>query len=310
MSSNVEVMNNLIKDQDIKTDIETIKGKSLWGHAWETLKKDKVAVLCMSIVALYSLVALLSFSGLIASDWSKEIGPSYASPSLSWLFGLDIFGRSVALKVIKGAESAMVIGFAASVCATFLGVTLGALAGYFGGFVDEAITWFFTTIQSIPWIMLVMGIAMVSPLGKGLSSVVLALALTSWVSICRIIRGEVLRHKEREYVQAASSLGAGHIRKLVLHIIPNVSHLIIINFSLQFQTAIKAEVILSYLGLGVQGQPSWGLMIDDAKLELARDPMIWWGLASATAAMFFVVLAFNLLGDALRDALDPKLKGK
>lgn len=117
-----------------------------------------------------------------------------------------------------------------------------------------------------------------------------------------------MKHKNRDYVQAADSLGAGHGRKLFKHILPNVSHIVIIFTSLQFQVAIKSEVILSYLGLGVSGQPSWGKMIDDAKLELARE--VWWQLAGATVAMFFVVLAFNILGDALRDALDPKLKGK
>ena len=145
-------------------------------------------------------------------------------------------------------------------------------------------------------------------LGKGLTSIYIALGLTAWAGLCRLIRGEVMKHKNREYVQAASALGAGHMRKLFIHIIPNVTHIVIIRTSLQFQVAIKSEVILSYLGLGVSGQPSWGTMIDDAKLELARG--FWWQFIGATAAMFIVVLAFNILGDALRDALDPKLKGK
>ena len=212
------------------------------------------------------------------------------------------------MKVVKGAEVAMTVGFASSLLATFVGVILGSLSGYFGGKIDEFIVWIYTTVSSIPYILLLMGIAFV--LEKGLLSVIIALGATSWVSLCRLIRGEVIRHKEREYIQAASSIGGGHFRKLFIHILPNVSHVIIINFSLAFQTAIKSEVILSYLGLGVQDRPSWGLMIDDAKLEIARDPMIWWGLAGATFAMFFIVLSFNLLGDALRDALDPKLKGK
>jgi peptide/nickel transport system permease protein len=154
--------------------------------------------------------------------------------------------------------------------------------------------------------MLIMSMSFV--FGKGLTAVYLALGLTGWVNLCRLIRSEVMKHKNREYVQAAQALGGGHFRKLFIHILPNVMHLVIINASLQFQTAIKYEVILSYLGIGVQGQPSWGLMIDDAKLELAKG--VWWQLAGATIAMFFILLALNLLGDALRDALDPKLKGK
>jgi peptide/nickel transport system permease protein len=120
------------------------------------------------------------------------------------------------------------------------------------------------------------------------------------------MRGEFIKHKSREYVIAADSLGATHRSKIFKHIFPNVSHFVIINLSMQFMSAIKSEVILSFLGLGVQGQPSWGVMIDDAKLELARG--VWWQLAGATVAMFFVVLAFNILGDSLRDALDPKIK--
>ena len=154
--------------------------------------------------------------------------------------------------------------------------------------------------------MLLISITMI--LGKGIFAVYIALGATSWVTLCRLIRGEVMKHKEREYVQAAGAIGGGHFRKLFLHILPNVTHIVIINTSLQFQFAIKSEVILSYLGLGVQGEPSWGTMIDDAKLELSRG--VWWQLAGATTAMFLVVLAFNLLGDALRDSLDPKLKGK
>lgn len=289
---------------DIQAKVQ--KSKSLWVHAWETLKKDKMAVLSLWIVGIYSVVAIASALGLIAADWGKEIGPSYAGPSWEYWFGTDIFGRSVFLKTIKGTEVAMSVGLVTAVLATFIGVALGAIAGYFGGKTDELIVWFYTTFSSIPYIMLLVAITFI--LGKGLLAVYLALGLTSWVNLCRLIRGEVIRHKDREYVQAAASIGGGHFRRLVIHILPNVLHIVIINFSLQFQTAIKSEVILSYLGLGVQGQPSWGTMIDDAKLELARD--VWWQLAGATLAMFIVVLAFNILGDALRDALDPKLKGK
>jgi len=139
-----------------------------------------------------------------------------------------------------------------------------------------------------------------------LSSIYIALGVTSWISLCRVIRGEFIKHKSREYVVAAESLGASHFSRIFKHILPNVSHFVIIDFSINFMSAIKAEVILSFLGLGVQGQPSWGVMIDDSKLELSRG--VWWQLGGATIAMFFVVLAFNLLGDSLRDALDPKIK--
>jgi len=283
-----------------------MKENSLWKDAFSRLIQDKMALFSVVIVAVYSLVAILAATGLIASDWANEVGGANLPPSAEHLFGTDMFGRSVFAKVIRGTQIAMSVGLATSLIAIPIGVILGALAGYFGGWVDDFITWLYTTFSSIPNIMLLISITMI--LGKGIFAVYIALGATSWVTLCRLIRGEVMKHKEREYVQAASAIGGGHFRKLFLHILPNVTHIVIINTSLQFQFAIKSEVILSYLGLGVQGEPSWGTMIDDAKLELSRG--VWWQLAAATTAMFLVVLAFNLLGDALRDSLDPKLKGK
>lgn len=283
-----------------------MKENSLWKDAFKRLAADKVALLSLVIVLAYAIVAILAASGLIASDWAKEVGASNLPPSGEHWFGTDIFGRDVLKKVIRGTQIAMSVGLMTSLIAIPIGVILGALAGYFGGWVDDFITWLYTTFSSIPNIMLLISITMI--LGKGMFAVYIALGSTSWVTLCRLIRGEVMKHKEREYVQAAGAIGGGHFRKLFLHILPNVTHIVIINTSLQFQFAIKSEVILSYLGLGVQGEPSWGTMIDDAKLELSRG--VWWQLAGATTAMFLVVLAFNLLGDALRDSLDPKLKGK
>jgi len=282
------------------------KSKSLWHHAWEQLTRDRYAIISLVIVFIYAVVGIMAALGLIAADWDKQFGTQYLRPSADFIFGTDIFGRSVALKTIKGAEVAMSVGLVTAIISMVIGVTLGATAGFFGGKVDELIVWFYTTFSSIPYIMLLVAITFI--LGKGLVAVYLALGLSSWVNLCRLIRGEVIRHKDREYVHAASAIGVSNFKKLFKHIIPNVLHIVIINFSLQFQVAIKSEVILSYLGLGVQGRPSWGTMINDAKLELARG--YWWQLAAATLAMFVVVLAFNTLGDALRDALDPKLKGK
>lgn len=280
--------------------------KSLWRHAFHTIVSDKLACISLVIVAVYFLVAILTFLGVLAADWNVEVGSAYAAPSMDNLFGTDFLGRSVFLKTIKGTETAVAIGLATAAIALIIGTTLGAVAGYFGGIVDEVIVWFYTTFSAIPFIMLLVSIAFI--MGKGTSTVFISLGITSWVGLCRVVRGEVMKHKDREYTHAATAIGAGHTRKIFKHILPNISHVLIINFSLTFESAIKAEVILSYLGLGVQGRPSWGTMIDDSKLELARG--VWWQLGAATFAMFVIVLAFNILGDALRDALDPKLKGK
>lgn len=280
--------------------------KSLWADAFTRLARDKMALMSMVIVFVYAIIALLALLGVGLPDWQNSVGKEYLPPSADHWMGTDLFGRDVFAKIIHGTQIAMSVGLVTSLIAIPIGVFFGAIAGYFGGVVDDLVSWFITTFSSIPNIMLLISVTLI--LGKGLTAVYIALGMTGWVSLARLIRGEVMKHKEREYVQAANAIGGGHARKLFKHILPNVMHLVIINTSLQFQTAIKSEVILSYLGIGVQGQPSWGTMIDDARMELARG--VWWQLAGATIAMFIVVLAFNILGDALRDALDPKLKGK
>lgn len=283
------------------------KGRSLWSDAWRRLKRERFAMFCLGIVIFYAILALGVKFGLIAASWGQTVGKEYMPPSTeNWRlwFGTDIFGRSVLLKTIYGAYVSMTVGLLSALISVPVGVALGAAAGYFGGWVDDIITWFYTTISNIPNILLLLALPLI--LGKGLFAIVIALGVTSWVGTCRLIRGEFLKHKEREYVQAARSLGAGNSRRIFIHILPNVFHLVIINSSFLFVGAIKIEVILSYLGLGVQGIPSWGTMIDEAKLELARG--VWWQLGSASLAMLVVVLALNVLGDALRDALDPKLK--
>ena len=283
------------------------KGRSLWADAWKRLKRDRFAMVCIWIIVVYAMVALAAKLGMIATPWDTPVGGSYEAPStksLATIFGTDIVGRSVFYKVIHGTRVAMSVGFVATLISIPIGIVLGALSGYFGGWVDDIITWFYTTLSSVPDMMLLIAITLI--VGKGLVAIYIALGSTSWIGLCRVLRGEFIKHKNRDYVVAAASLGASNTSRIFKHIFPNVSHFVIISMSLSFMGAIKSEVILSFLGLGVQGQPSWGVMIDDAKLELSRG--VWWQLAGATGAMFFIVLAFNILGDALRDALDPKIK--
>ena len=283
------------------------RGRSLWGDALIRLKRDRIAIACFGVVLAYALIAISTKFGWIATPWDRVVGGAYEPPSfnsIETIFGTDIFGRSVFFKLLQGTQVAMSVGLVSSLISIPIGVALGAVAGYFGGWVDDIVVWFYTTLSSIPNIMLLIAITFI--MGKGLLAIYVALGITAWVSLARVIRGEFIKHKKRDYVIAAESLGAGHLSRIFKHILPNVSHFIIINISIQFMSAIKSEVILSFLGLGVQGQPSWGVMIDDARLELSRG--VWWQLAGATFAMFFIVLAFNILGDSLRDALDPKIK--
>ncbi|MBS1984547.1 MAG: ABC transporter permease [Bdellovibrionales bacterium] len=286
-----------------------VKGRSLWSDALRRLLGDPFAVVSFLVIVSYVVIAVLAKTGLLAADWQAEIGPSRGAPDFSkdWHFwlGLDIFGRSVTAKIIQGTYTALYVGLMTSLIAIPIGVTLGALAGYFGGWVDEVVSFLYTTVSNIPELLLLVAIAFA--LGKGLMSVNWALGMTSWVSLARLVRAEFIKHKNREYVAAAAALGGGHARRIFRHIMPNVVHIIIISFSLRFVTAIKSEVILTYLGLGAQsGSASWGLMIDDAKGELVQG--VWWGLAGVTVAMFFICLSFSLFADALRDAVDPKLR--
>jgi ABC-type dipeptide/oligopeptide/nickel transport system permease subunit len=267
------------------------------------LLKDKPAFAASIVILIYALVGLLALTHLIAVHYQESIGPAYSPPGRHFLLGTDVLGRSVLDRAIHGCRIALVVGFISTGIAIPIGILFGSLSGYYRKRVDEVIVWFYTTVDSIPYILLVLALALV--LGKGLVSVCIAIGITSWVGACRVVRGEVLKQRELDYVQAARAMGAGDARILFLHILPNVMHLVLIQASLIFVEAIKSEVILSYLGVGVQGEPSWGIMIDDARIELIGRGA-WWQFASATGAMFVLLLAFNVFNDALRDALDPK----
>ena len=262
-------------------------------------------MVCFAVLVIYSTLALLAQCGLIAGNYHLEMGQAYEPPSSQHWLGTDFLGRDVLQRVIHGSRIALSIGFVTSMIAIPIGIILGALAGYFGGWVDEVIVWFYSVLASIPGLLLL--IAFTYVLGKGANALYIAIGLTSWVQVCRQIRGEYIKHKARDYVLAARALGVGHGRIMLRHILPNVYHIIIICFSLHFVYAIKSEVILSYLGVGIQGEPSWGVMIDDAKLELFGRG-VWWQFTGATVAMFILLLALNVVGDAMRDATDPKLR--
>jgi len=285
-----------------------MKGKSLWSDARSRLRRDPIGMISFVVICGYLLVALLCATHLGFKGYNVvDNSIAYQEPSVVHWFGTDIFGRDVFDRAAHGTITSLTVGFFGAGLSVLIGTILGAVAGYFGGFADELITWFYTTIDTIPYILLVVAFSFV--MGPSLTTLCLAIGLTSWIRHCRVVRAEFLKQRERDYVQAAAALGSGNLRRIFVHILPNTFHLILINFTLGFISAVKSEVILTYLGLGVKpGTPSWGAMISDARLELSRD--VWWGLAAATIFMFFLVLAFTLFNDALRDALDPKLKSR
>jgi peptide/nickel transport system permease protein len=281
--------------------------------------RRRLAVACLGIIAVYFLLTLFiyiaeMFSWHIGPTlWAQSTGPSYQPPCAQNIFGTDIFGLSVFRKMLYGAKISITVALSASIISIAIGVPLGAISGYFRGIIDDIIVWIYSTLSSIPYILLILAFAVVlrdkTIAGHklaGITSVYLAIGLTSWVGICRLIRGEVIKHKEREYVLAAKSYGCTNSRIIFKHLLPNVFHIVIIDFSLRFVSFIHAEIILSFLGLGEASRPSWGAMINDARIELARG--VWWQMVAATIAVFFISLALNVFGDALRDSLDPKLR--
>ncbi len=220
-------------------------------------------------------------------------------------FGADKWGHDIVRKTIKGAQTSVVVGLVAALVAVALGTLFGALAGYFGGVVDDLFTWFYSVFTSIPSILMILTVAAVLQ-QKGVLTIVLILGLTGWTGPYRLVRAEYMKHKTREYVLAAQAIGASHWRRMFAHILPNVSHVALVQLSILIVGFIKAEVILSFLGFGVPvGVVSWGSMLNEAQHELILGK--WWQLAAAAGSMAVLVTAFSLLTDALRDALDPRL---
>ena len=220
--------------------------------------------------------------------------------------GGDRLGRDVLAKATKGTEVSVFVGVLAAVLATSIGTLLGALAGFFGGKVGDFLEWLYNVFTAIPDILLIFAFAAV--FGRGIGTVVLILGLTGWSGLYRQVRSEFIKHRSREYVRSAEAIGASVWSRMFTHILPNVSHVVLVRMSILVVGFIKAEVILSYLGLGVGvDDVSWGTMLAEAQSELILGH--WWQLAAATVFMAVFVTAFSLMTDALRDALDPKLRG-
>lgn len=303
--------------------------RSLWSDAWRRLRRNTVAMASLAVIAAFAALSLLAAAGLFvdppdataaesdaprvrsAADWllfaDYDVPDKHSRrepPSLDHPFGTNVHGKDVLSRVVHGARIAVTLGVLAALVALTIGAVLGALAGWLGGWVDEIVVWLYSIVSTIPGIMMMIAIAAI--VGKGFAGVLVAMAVTYWVGICRLIRAEFLRLRQRDYVLAARALGLSGFRIAWSHVAPNAAHLLIIGFSLLFVEAVKAEVVLSFLGVGLINEPSWGVLISDSESELMRGQ--WWQLTFTSLAMFLLVLAFQVLGDALRDALDPRLR--
>ncbi|MGM9487913.1 ABC transporter permease [Ideonella sp. YS5] len=247
------------------------------------------------------------------AELSKKYETAVQARAETLPFGGDRLGRDVLAKAIKGTQVSVAVGVLAALMATLLGTLLGALSGYFGGKVGDFLEWLYAVFTAIPDIMLILALAAVlnradAVIPRGIWTVVIILGLVGWTGLYRQVRAEFMKHRTREYVRAAEAIGASTSSRMFRHILPNVSHVILVRMSLLVVGFIKSEVILSYLGLGVPvDQVSWGTMLAEAQGELILG--YWWQLAAATLFMAVFVTAFSLMADAWRDALDPKLRG-
>jgi peptide/nickel transport system permease protein len=258
-----------------------------------------LAIVLVAVLAA-ALGPVLSPYDPAAQTLSERLEP----PSRSHPFGLDELGRDIFARLVAGARISLAVGLAVVSVSSLIGMTLGSIAGYFGGGVDDLISRAIDILMAFPGILL--AIALVAVLGPSLTNVVLALSVIGWVGYARLVRGQALRAREFEYVQAARALGAGSARIVARHVLPTALPAVIVQATLGMAGAIIAEASLSFLGLGVQPPtPSWGTMLDAGRSHLFDAPhlTIFPGLAIAS-----LVLGFNFLGDGLRDLFDPKAK--
>ncbi len=256
------------------------------------LLDNKKGVIFWGIIAA-ALVWFIAVTILLAKDYH--------------VLGTDKVGNDVLYRALKGVRTALIIGGFTTILAVPFAIFFGVIAGYFGGRIDDVVQYIYTTLASIPGILLIVAFMLI--FGRGLFNLCLIMGITSWTGLCRLLRGETLKLRELEYIQAAKAFGVGRARIILRHIVPKVMHLVLISFLLRFSGLVLAEALLSYLQIGVEPtRGSWGSMIDIARMELAREPVVWWNLSAAFIFMVILVLSANLFGDAVRDALDPRLR--
>jgi peptide/nickel transport system permease protein len=290
---------------------EAIEGRSPLQLAWRRLRHDRVAMASAAVIVLLVLIAL--FAPLIASavGWGPDVqdrvngttsaGLPVGPNRLHW-FGTDNLGRDVLVRTVYGARISLLVGVVSTALATAVGVVVGLVAGYFGGAVDTVLARFMDVVLSFPFLLF--AIALVSIVGPSLKVAVLVIAFFSWAALGRIVRGQTLSLREKEFTEAARSLGAGDLRIMFVDILPNLVAPVIVLATLLIPTAIVFEATLSFLGLGVPPPTaSWGSMLSDS---LGFYQVAWWFVAFPGGALLLTTLAFNLLGDGVRDALDPR----
>jgi len=284
----------------------TRKPESQWRMVWREFRRNRLALIGAVVVVLLTGVALVAPSITPHNYAAFNRGQPLRPPSERFWFGTDRQTRDVFSRVVVGSQVSLAVGFAAVALIMLIGVTLGAVSGYAGGFVDNLIMRFTDIVLAIPQLFLL--IAAAALFRPSLLTTIIVIALTSWMSTARLVRGEFLRVKVQDFVTAARALGASHLRVIVRHLLPNTLAVIIVQATLFLSFAILLEATLSFLGLGTQPPtPSWGGMLADGRVDMQ---IAWWQTVFPGLAIFITVMAFNLVGDGLRDAFDPRQRGR
>lgn len=273
---------------------------------WRMCRQNKLAAVSAIVILIIILMAILAPVIAPYGESETSLTERLTGPSATHIFGTDYLGRDVFTRLLYGARVSLIVGVMPSVIALVVGVTLGLLAGYLGGWVDYVIMRIADVMLSIPSLLLAMVVMYI--MGTSVVTLFIALSLTSWASVARVVRSHTLSLKESEYVEAAKSIGVSKWKIMIRHIMPNCIPSLIVLFTLNVPSAILSESSLSFLGIGVQPPAaSWGLMVNEAKQFLFTNP---WLCLIPCILIMIVVLAFNFLGDGLRDVLDPYMKNQ
>ncbi len=287
----------------LDTDSKPQKRESLWTKAVVKFAKDKIGMVSFIVVASYLLIAILVWLGLIAQDWDVLKASGQMGPTAEYWFGTTINGQDIFQRAIYSTKTAFEVGLMVAIFATMFGAIAGCVTGYFAGTVfDELVLWVMNSIDCIPYFLTVAAIGVA--LEGNPYSMHIAMMLAFWTGTARVVRGEVIKLKNMEFVEAAHSLGVPVHRIIFKHLMPNTTHILLVDMTILFITAIKSEVILSFLGLGIKDSISWGLMIAEASGEVTAGHFS--NFFAASGMLFILVLAFNMFSDSLQDALDPR----
>jgi ABC-type dipeptide/oligopeptide/nickel transport system permease subunit len=298
---------DFVAEQEFLADQQYEVGEavSLWQDTWRRMRRNKFALFGMGVTGLLILVAVIAHFWTPYPVWQQAVGPTYAGPSAAHPLGLDDVGRDLLSRVMGGAEISMQVGLGTALLSSFIGIAAGLLAGFYRGWVDSLISVIINVFYGIPDLLLVIMLTVIFN-RRDLLFIIIAISLTYWVNMARLVRGQTLSLREREFVEAARSIGTRDIGLLVRHILPNALGPIIVQATFLVPQAIIFEAFLSYLGLGVPPPtPSWGYMAAEGYQSLQIAPHVTLVPAIALA---LTLVSLNAFGDGLRDAIDPRMR--